>query len=780
MADASDPSRSNFIRAIIDADLAAGRYAHPVTRFPPEPNGFLHIGHAKSICLNFGIARDYPGGVCHLRMDDTNPLVEDEKFARAIADDIRWLGFDWGANFFHASDYFEKMYAFAQHLVRSGKAYVCSLTVDQIRAMRGSLTEPGRPSPDRDRPVEESLDLLERMRKGEFADGTYTLRARIDMAAPNILMRDPLLYRIRNATHPRTGDAWSIYPMYDYAHCLSDSIEGITHSICTLEFENNRELYDWVLAHAPVDHVSHQYEFARLAMTYTVLSKRWLRQLVEEGRVDGWDDPRMPTVAGMRRGGIPPEALRNFAEAVGVTKNNTVIDIERFDFEVRDALNTTAPRVMAVLDPLEVEITNYPEGDGERFDAPYWPHDVPKEGARSVPFGRTLYIERSDFAEDPPKGYYRLAPGREVRLRYAYYITCDEVVRDETGAVVKLRCSYDPQSRGGSSPDGRKVRGTIHWVSAAHAVECVVRLYDRLFAVPFPGTDRDWLDDLNPDSLVVVDGARVEPSVLADSPETRYQFERQGYFWRDPVDSRPDALVFDRIISLRDSWAKRRAQDADSATPSAADETSGAEARKADTRPSKRTAAQIRAAARDEDTELARRFERYQSALGLTEEDADVLTGDRALSDIFDAAVAAYDAPASVAKWAVNVFIGELGDRSAAEMPFDGAELGQLARLADEDVISSTAGKEVLAALMAEGGTAEGIVDARGLRKLDDTAALKGIIEAVIAANPAQAAQYRDGKASLIGYFIGQVMRQSGGRADPQIARALIAEVLNG
>ncbi len=777
MSDAPESSRSNFIRAIIDADLAAGRYPHPVTRFPPEPNGFLHIGHAKSICLNFGIARDYPGGVCHLRMDDTNPLVEDEKFARAIAEDIRWLGFDWGDAFFHASDYFEKMYAYAQHLVRAGKAYVCSLSVDEIRATRGSLTEPGTASPDRDRPPEESLKLLDGMRRGEFPDGAYTLRAKIDMTSPNMLMRDPLLYRIRNAPHPRTGEEWSIYPMYDYAHCLSDSIEGITHSICTLEFENNRELYDWVLAHAPVEHVSHQYEFARLAMTYTVLSKRWLKQLVEEKRVDGWDDPRMPTVAGMRRGGIPPEALVNFAEAVGVTKNNTVIDIERLDYEIRDALNTRAPRVMAVLDPLEVVITNYPEGEEESFDAPYWPHDVPREGTRPVPFGRRLFIERSDFSEDPPKGYYRLAPGREVRLRYAYYITCERVVRDADGAVVRLECTYDPESRGGASPDGRKVRGTLHWVSADHAVECTARLYDRLFAVPFPGTDGEWLDDLNPDSLVLADGALVEPSVLEDDPATRYQFERQGYFWRDPVDGCGERLVFNRIIPLRDSWAKKR-EEAEAASAPESSEAAAEGGRKSDSRPSKRTPAQIRASIRAEDPTLSARYDRYADALGLGEDDADVLTGDRALSDLFEAAIAAYDDPASVAKWAVNVLIGELGDREAADLPFDGAELGHLARLADEDVVSSTAAKEVLGVLMTEGGRAEAIVDDRGLRKLDDEAALRRIVRTVIEGHPQQAAQYRGGKASLIGFFIGQVMRESGGRADPQTTRALLKAAL--
>lgn len=778
MADhAPEPSRTNFVRAIIDADLAAGRYPHPITRFPPEPNGFLHIGHAKSICLNFGIARDYPGGVCHLRMDDTNPLVEDEKFARAIAEDIRWLGFDWGDRFFHASDYFEQMYAFAQHLVRTGKAYVCSLSVDEIRATRGTLTEPGSPSPDRDRPPEESLDLLARMRAGEFPDGAYTLRAKIDMASPNMLMRDPLLYRIRHATHPRTGDTWCIYPMYDYAHCLSDSIEGITHSLCTLEFDNNRELYDWVLAHAPVKHISHQYEFARLALTYTVLSKRWLRQLVEDGHVAGWDDPRMPTIAGMRRGGVTPEAIRALADAVGVTKNNTVIDVERFDYEIRADLNTRAPRVMAVLDPLEIEITNYPEGEVEHFDAPYWPHDVPREGSRKVPFGRRLYIERSDFAEDPPKGYYRLAPGAEVRLRYAYYITCDEVVRGAGGEVVKLRCSYDPQSRGGSSPDGRKVRGTIHWVAAEHAVECTVRLYDRLFAVPFPGSERDWLDDLNPDSLVVVERALVEPSVADDAPDTRYQFERQGYFWRDPVDGRGARPVFNRIIGLRDSWAKQQ-EKPDAAEAEAEAEADEGRGRKADSRPSKRTAAQIRAAAREDDPVLAERFARYVEALGLAEEDADVLTGDRALSDLFDGAVAAYDDPAAVARWVVNVLIGELGDRAADVLPFAAGELGRLVRLVDEGVISATAGKEVLGELMRAGGEAEAIVEARGLRKLDDTEALTRIVEAVVAAHPAQAAQYREGKTSLLGFFVGKVIQASGGRADPRATRDLAAAVL--
>ena len=782
-ANPDHPARTNFLRAIIDADLAAGRYTHPVTRFPPEPNGFLHIGHVKSICLNFGIARDYPGGVCHLRMDDTNPLVEEELFIENIKSDVRWLGFDWGGNLFHASDYFETLYDCAEHLVREGNAYVCSLSVDDIRATRGTLTEPGKASPDRDRPREESLDLLRRMRAGEFADGTYTLRAKIDMASPNMLMRDPLLYRIRHAHHPRTGDQWCIYPMYDYAHCLSDSVEGITHSICTLEFENNRELYDWVLAHAPVKHVSHQYEFAKLVLTYTMLSKRRLRLLVEEGHVAGWDDPRMPTIAGMRRRGIPPEALRALADSVGVTKNNTVIDIARLDHHIRDALNTEAPRVMAVLDPLKVVITTWPAGEVDPLVASYWPHDVPREGSRVVPFGRELYIERSDFAEDPPAGFYRLAPGREVRLRYGYFIRCDEVVHDAAGRVVELRCSHDPASRGGKAADGRRVKGTIHWVAAESALDCEVRLYDRLFAVEFPGSGGDWLAELNPDSLRVLTGCKVEPSVKGDGVEVRYQFERQGYFWRDPVDGAGERLVFNRIIDLRDSWAKAQAAEAEVAVEAAVEVSAPADdgaARKADARPTKRTAAQIRAAVRAADATLGARELRYREALGLGADDADLLTGDRALSDLFEAAVARQGDAVSVAKWVINVVVGELGDRSAADLPFDGGELGALARLVDEGVLSATAGKEVLAELMASGGEAAAIVDRRGLRRLDDAAALARIVDEVIAANPEQVAQYRAGKVSLAGFFIGKAMQASGGRAEPRAVRTLVTSRLEG
>lgn len=560
MTDTEASARSNFLRAIIDADLAAGRYAHPVTRFPPEPNGFLHIGHVKSICLNFGIARDYPGGVCHLRMDDTNPLVEEELFIENIKSDVRWLGFDWHGKLFHASDYFEFMYDCAEHLVRTGKAYVCSLSVDDIRATRGTLTEPGKPSPDRDRPAEESLDLLRRMRAGEFPDGSYTLRAKIDMASPNMLMRDPLLYRIRHAHHPRTGDKWCIYPMYDYAHCLSDSHEGITHSICTLEFENNRELYDWCLdAVGIAEPRPHQYEFARLVLDYTVMSKRKLLSLVNEKLVAGWDDPRMPTLQGIRRRGVPPEALHLLAERVGISKQNSVIDFSVFEGCIRDVLDAKAERRMAVIDPVKVTITNLQEGHRESLTFSNHPKDESK-GQRAVPFSNALWIEREDFMETPVKGFHRLVPGGEVRLRGAGILKCDEVVKDGE-SVIELRCTLDPESRPGMEGANRKVKGTIHWVCANAGVAAEVRLYDRLFSVENPDDDeggKTYRDYLNPESIRVVTGY-VEPAAAALAKETAVQFERLGYFSAERYDHTPAKPVFNRTVSLRDSWATKGA-----------------------------------------------------------------------------------------------------------------------------------------------------------------------------------------------------------------------------
>jgi len=551
-------TKSNFIRDIIDEDLKTNKYEGRVhTRFPPEPNGYLHIGHAKSICLNFGIAADYKG-LCNLRFDDTNPEAEEIEYVESIKEDVRWLGFDWEDRLFFASDYFGQLYKYAVELIRKGKAYVCDLSMDQIRDYRGTLTKPGIESPYRNRSVEENLDLFERMRAGEFEDGSRVLRAKIDMAHPNVLMRDPTLYRIRRIKHHRTGDTWCIYPMYDFTHCLSDSIEGITHSLCTLEFENNRPLYDWILDELEVHHPQ-QIEFARLNLSNTIMSKRKLLKLVEEGNVSGWDDPCMPTISGLRRRGYTPESIRNFCEVIGVAKANSIVDIVVLENSIREELNKTAPRVMAVVRPLKVVLVNYPEDREEELDAINNPED-PAMGTRKVPFSRVLYIERDDFREEPPRKFFRLAPGREVRLRYAYFITCEDVIKDKkTGEVVELHCRYDPATRGGGSPDGRRVKGTLHWVSADHAFDAEVRLYDHLFTKR-DSTDveegTDYKSNLNPNSLEILTSCKAEPSLKGAAPGSLYQFERLGYFCVDTTDSTAEKPVFNRTVSLRDTWAK--------------------------------------------------------------------------------------------------------------------------------------------------------------------------------------------------------------------------------
>jgi len=552
-------AKRDFIRDIVRADLAAGRTQTVVTRFPPEPNGYLHIGHAKSMCLNFGVAQEFAGR-CHLRFDDTNPIKEEMEFIEAIQTDVRWMGFDWGERPYYASDNFEQLYDWAEHLIRAGKAYVDDLSPDEIRAYRGTLTEPGKNSPYRDRAVVENLDLFRRMRAGEFPNGARVLRAKIDMAAGNINLRDPVLYRILRAPHPRTGDAWCIYPTYDYAHGESDAIEGVTHSICTLEFEDHRPLYDWLIDNLPVPTRPRQYEFARLNLSYTVLSKRRLIQLVAEGHVKGWDDPRMPTICGLRRRGVPPAALRDFCDRIGVAKADNLVEVGLLDHCIRDTLNPTAPRRMAVLHPLKVVIENYPEDRTEDLEAINNPED-PAAGTRPVRFSREIYIERDDFMEEPPKKFFRLAPGREVRLRYAYFVTCREALKDESGAIVELRCTYDPATRGGNAPDGRKVKGTIHWVSAAAAVTAEVRLYDHLFTHPVPGAEGDYRDDINPESLTTLRDCRVEAPLRDAVPGEPVQFERQGYFCADP-ESTPARPVFNRTVALRDSWAKIRAKGA--------------------------------------------------------------------------------------------------------------------------------------------------------------------------------------------------------------------------
>lgn len=783
---ATDTAGTDFIRQIIDDDLADGHHdGRVVTRFPPEPNGYLHIGHAKAICLNFGIAEDYADRAatrCHLRFDDTNPTTESEAYAASIREAVRWLGFEWD-DLYYASDYFERLYAYAVQLIRQGDAYVDSQNEEAIRKNRGTVTEPGVDSPYRTRSVKVNLDLFERMRAGEFEEGAHVLRAKIDMGSPHMILRDPLLYRIRHAHHYRTGDDWCIYPMYDYAHCLEDAIEGVTHSLCTLEFDNNRRVYDWVLEHClPTDELDdrpHQYEFSRLNLDYTVMSKRKLLELVEGDYVDGWDDPRLPTVLGLRRRGVRPSAIRAFCDAVGVTRTEGRVEISLLEHAIRDDLNYVAPRVMAVLDPLKVTVTNFPEGDTDWIEAPYWPHDVPREGSRRVPFTRTLYVERDDFREDPPDGFYRLAPGREVRLRYGYFITCDEVVRDASDRVVELRCSYDPKTRGGDAPDGRNPRGTIHWVSATEAVPLVARLYDRLFDVPAPEDGAaDYKEHLNPASLVTQDGF-AEPAVRDHPPATRFQFERQGYFWPDPEDSAPlsdaeGALVFNQIVSLRDTWA-RREQEATHAEQ---------EARRREKEALKDEQRRLAAARRHPtdalDPEQEARYDRLLRTYDLDEDDAAVLAADEAVARFYEQAVGAYDAPQSVANWVVNDLMRARKDRALADLRVDPEALAALARLTDDDVVSTRAAREVFDEMLETGRAPETIVDARSLRQLDDRDALRQAVETVVAQHPDEAERYRAGKKGLIGFFMGRVMAATRGTANPELARQLLQDALAG
>ena len=549
---------SNFIRNIIDADIESGKHQKVITRFPPEPNGYLHIGHAKSICLNFGISQDYDNAVCHLRFDDTNPGKEKSEYIDAIKEDVRWLVFNWGDNLYHASDYFDQLYAYAVQLVKKDKAYVDSLSAEDIRLYRGNLTEPGKNSPFRDRSVDENIDLLERMKNGEFAEGEHLLRAKIDMAAPNINMRDPAIYRIKHMSHPMTGDKWHIYPMYDFAHCVSDAIEGITHSLCTLEFEDHRPLYDWFLDELETPAHPQQIEFSRLNLDYTVMSKRKLHELVEGGYVNGWDDPRLPTLSGMRRRGYTANAIRDFCSRIGVTKKDNVVEMSVLENSLREDLDATSPRALAVLDPIKLIIDNYPDDQEETLSGANHPKK-PEAGKRDIPFSKELYIERSDYMEDAPKKFFRLTEGREVRLRFAYYVTCTHIVKDANGEVAEVHCTYDPETRGGKSEDGRKVKGTIHWVSAKHSIKAEVRQYDRLFSIAAPAAEkeRDYKDFINKDSVQILENCQLEAS-LASPGTSAYQFERQGYFCQDSVDSTAEKLVFNRIVTLRDSWAKKQ------------------------------------------------------------------------------------------------------------------------------------------------------------------------------------------------------------------------------
>jgi glutaminyl-tRNA synthetase len=756
-ADSTSPDSPSldFVRAKVAADVQSGRFGRPVkTRFPPEPNGFLHIGHAKAICLDFGVAQEY-GGSCNLRMDDTNPETEDVTYVDNILGDVRWLGFEPAA-LCYASDYFEQFYDIAVQLIRQGDAYVCPLNDEDIRAYRGTAYEPGRDSPGRANSSEENLDLLARMRAGEFKDGAYTVRARIDMAASNMKMRDPLMYRIRHAHHYRTGDDWCIYPMYDYAHGLSDAIEGVTHSICTLEFENNRELYDWFLARAGFERPPEQTEFARLKLGYTMMSKRKLLQLVRDGLVSGWDDPRMPTIAGMRRLGIPAVALRNFAERVGVAKANSMVDAALFDSTVRDALNDIAPRVMCVLDPVPLIVENWPDGKIDWLTAPSWPQDAGLAGDRQVPFGGNLLIEADDYCDAPPKGWKRLAPGVEVRLRYGYVVRCTGADHDPvTGAVTAVRCTYDPATRGGDTPDGRKVKGTLHWVDASQALPCEVRVYERLFAVEEPGAERDALLDLNPDSLRVFVAARVEPSVQADPVDTRYQFERQGYFWRDPEDSRPDALVFNRTVALKDSWGKQVV---------------GAPAPKVEpavVAPPKAPAAAAAPTVADPAALDA------MSRFGLDQSDAITLTSNPPLWAFFLGSAALAPGRA-VANLLVNDVQAAHKLRPLAERPLTPATLATIVTLIEAGTVSSAVGRALLAELLEAPGDPLLMVEERGLQQNSDRDALAAQVDAVLSANPEAIARYREGRTNLLGFLVGQVIKAEGGKANPGMVRELV------
>lgn len=758
---------SNFIRDIIEADMASGRYGGRVAmRFPPEPNGYPHLGHAQSICLNFGLSAEF-GGTCYLRYDDTNPETESPEYVAALEEAVRWLGFE-PTEIRFTSDYFEQLYDWAVRLVEKGLAYVDEQSEEEIRRTRGTVTEPGTESPWRDRPAEESLRLLEEMRRGLHPDGSLVLRARIDMGHPNMKMRDPLMYRIRReAHHYHRGTEWKIFPLYDWAHGQADAIEKITHSVCTLEFDVNRPLYDWYLDAIGIPEPrNHQYEFARFNLAYTVMSKRKLRRLVEEGHVAGWDDPRLPTLAAQRRRGVRPEAIRAFFDRLGVTKVNSTTDLARYEHAIRDDLNAVAPRVMAVARPLRLVLENLPE-ETAWIEAPYWPHDVtPPEGApltRRLPLSREIWVERDDFAEEPPRGWRRLAPGAEVRLRHAYVVKVTGVEKDEAGEILSLRAEADLATLG-AEPEGRRVRGVVHWVSAEHALPARLRLYERLFAHPEPDALEDFLEALNPESLVEADGF-LEPSVAEDAPETRYQFERQGYFWQDPEDSRPEALVFNQIVALKDSWARQQAA-------------AGGKRRAEDREPKKE---ERPAAPRDPAAALSEAQRAEFEALvgrGVGEEEAAVLAADADLAALFEAVLGLHDAPREVASLLVHDVRPALAGGSVSSIRAPAAEFAEVLRMVEAGTLTSAGAREVAGVLVAEGGEAAAIVEARGLEAVRDEAALAPHVEAVIAEHAEHAARFRGGEERLLGFFTGQVMRRAGRGADARRVQALLREHL--
>ncbi len=748
----------DFLRAIVEEDLNSKKYEKIVTRFPPEPNGFPHIGHAKSIFINFGIARDY-NGHCNLRMDDTNPTTEDTKYVEALKDAVTWLGYDWGENVQFTSNYFPKIYEYAIELIKMGKAYVDSLDEEQMREYRGTVTEAGKRSEFASRSIEENLDLFERMKNGEFKDGEHVLRAKIDMSAANMKLRDPLLYRIRHAHHFRTNDDWCIYPMYDFAHCLSDYIEGVTHSICTLEFENNRDIYNWVLDTLQLTPPRpYQHEFARLGINYTVMSKRKLLELVNKGLVSGWDDPRMPTIAGYKRRGYTPESILTFCEQIGIAKANSMVDVSQLEFCIRDDLNTKSPRVMCVLDPIKVVIENF-EGV-EEIDASYYPHDVPKEGSRKIPFSKEVYIEREDFSENPPKGYNRLTIDQPVRLRHAYIITCKEVIKDDNGNIVEIRAEYNPASKSGNDKSGIKVKSAIQWVSVNEAKKIEVRLYDRLFKDEAPET----LDDLNPDSLKVIKDALIEPAVITDKVDVRFQFERQGYFYADPIDYSDDKPVFNKIVGLKDSWAKKSKPKTEVKTQN---------------KPKIETKKEVVHGEAEPMTESQKAlFDKYTNDLKLNNEVSNILARDEVLSNFYEDSLKIFNSPVTIANIVANDVAKELKDKTIDELKFNCEMISELVKMIDEETISSKIAKQVFEEMTKTGEKPSKIVEDKGLVQVSDPAVILPIIENVISQNPENVEKYKAGNNKLFGFFVGQVLKATGGKANPKVVNELIIKSL--
>ena len=746
----------DFLRTIVEEDLKSGKYKEVVTRFPPEPNGFPHIGHAKSIAINFGIARDYQGH-CNLRMDDTNPTTEDTQYVEALKDAVEWLGFEWDGNVKFTSDYFPRIYDYAVALIKMGKAYVDSLGEEEIRQYRGTVTQAGKRSKYAQRSIEENLELFERMKNGEFKDGEHVLRAKIDMSAANMQLRDPLLYRIRHAHHIRTGDEWCIYPMYDFAHCLSDYIEGISHSVCTLEFENNRAIYNWVLDTLGLGVKStrpYQYEFARLGINYTVMSKRKLLELVQSKQVSGWDDPRLPTIAGYRRRGYTPESILNFCDQIGIAKANSTVDVAQLEFCIRDDLNTKVPRVLAVLDPLKVTIQNY-KGAGEEIDAPYYPHDVPKEGSRKIPFSREIYIERDDFMENPPKDYFRLTPEQAVRLRHGYIIVCKEIIKDADGNIVEIKAEYLPDSKSGSDTSGAKVKSAIQWVSAKEAKTVEVRLYDRLFKDESP----EGLEDINSDSLRVIKNALIEPAVIISKPDERFQFERLGYFYADPIDYTDEKPVFNKIVGLKDSWAKKKAA------------------------PQSIIKSQVKKVQVDgEEVSMNESqqalFNTYTNELKLNGEVANILARDENLSSFYKEALSVLHSPVTLANIVVNEVARELKEKQIDALNFSPKQVAELVKMIDDEIISSKIAKQIFEEMVQSGESPTKIVEAKGLVQISDPAKILPIIDEVIAKNPDNVAKFKAGNTKLLGFFVGQVLKSTGGKANPQVVNKLVAEKL--